>query len=169
MQFIHAKEGEYPEIYSAMQQNFCLDEIRDYSDFLSALRNVNYNVYHIVNDDIHVGFIGVWNLTDCAFVEHFVVYEQYRNRGLGGAAIEQFGKMRSGIILESEPPVTNIQRRRIAFYERHNFKINECEYFQSSYRVGGNDVKLLLLSYPVLIKNVKATIKEIYHIVYGKE
>jgi hypothetical protein len=82
MQFILAKEGEYPEIYSAMQQNFCLDEIRDYADFLSALRNVNYNVYHIVS---------------------------------------------------------------------------------------GNEVKLLLLSYPALLTNVAATVKEIYRIVYGKE
>jgi len=73
------------------------------------------------------------------------------------------------VILEVEEPFTDVAKKRIAFYERLNFRISEQEYYQPPYSVGKNRVKMLLMSYPEkLDPNKFTTIKnKIYQTVYS--
>lgn len=157
---------EMPEIYAAMQQNFISDELRDYRAAMAVLDDGRYGVYHIVSDGVRLGFICIWNLKSAAFVEHFVIYEPYRGKGVGGEAIDcvcgKFGK----VILEVEKPEDDVKRRRIAFYQRHGFAINPQPYAQPAYRPDSAWVPMHLMSFPAAADNFGELVSELYEAVY---
>jgi hypothetical protein len=53
----------------------------------------------------------------------------------------------NNMILEVEPPVDDISRKRISFYERHGFRRNKYfNYRQPSYAYGLPEVEMELMS-----------------------
>lgn len=169
MQLIRADKGELKDIYAQMQKNFIPDEVRDYSDVERLHGNGKYAVYHIEENGEKIGFMGVWTLTGFAFLEHFVVYENFRNGGNGGKALDLLKEKFGAVVLEAEPPQEPMQIRRVKFYERHGMCLNPQEYWQPPYRESGNACNLKIMSYPRPLSNFKGTVKKIYKEVYGRE
>ncbi len=169
MQFTKTDKKEMPAIYAAMQENFVSDELRDYESALAVLDDERYGVYRITEDGSEVGFICLWSLGEVTFVEHFVIYSDYRGKGVGGRAIdfvcEKFGK----VILEVEKPEDEIKRRRIAFYERHGFTVNPQPYSQPAYRSDSERVPMRLMSFPCALEDFDGTVKRLYDAVYHVE
>lgn len=168
MDFIKIKKEEFDAVYRAMQSSFVLDEIRDPGDALAVLENEAYSIYHIVEQGERIGFISLWDLGDFIFAEHFVIYEPFRNQGYGGRAIDAVTKRFGEVVLEAEPPETEIAARRLAFYHRHGFVSNDVAYLQPSYRHGGNDVPLVLMSYRRFLPQPQSVVAKIYNTVYQK-
>jgi len=160
---------EFDFIYKELEKNFIRDERRDYFEARAVLDNESYSVYHIIDGEDKIGFITLWKLSGFTFAEHFVIYEEYRNRGYGGIALRLIEDQFKKIVLECEAPVTDMQKRRFAFYERNGFYKNDTEYIQPSYRKDGCGVSLLLMSYPTRLSDVEASISDIYKTVYKKE
>ncbi len=169
-----AEKGDFEAIFGAMQASFPHEELRDARAALAVFDDPAYTVYHLVSDGVRVGFLTVWMLDGFAFGEHFVIYESYRNRGLGGIAIDaataRFGRM----ILEAEHPTTDIAARRLGFYRRHGFFVNPQPYLQPAYHEGEDDVPLALLSYPASLTDVEfdravtRIYANVYHRAYSK-
>ncbi len=91
-----------------------------------------------------------------------------RNGAYGSRTVELIkSTYNKPVILESEHGVTDIQKRRLGFYERLGFKINDYDYIQPSYH-GGEGVPLKILSYPALLSKtefeefVKITKENVY-------
>ena len=168
MDFVKVKKEEFDAIYQAMQSSFILDEIRDYRDALAVLENEAYSIYHIVEQGERIGFISLWDLGDFIFAEHFVIYEPFRNQGYGGRAIDAVTERFGEVVLEAEPPETEIATRRLAFYHRHGFVSNDVAYLQPSYRQGGNAVPLVLMSYRRFLPQPQSVVAKIYNTVYQK-
>lgn len=166
-----AEKGEFAAIWAEMQQNFPREELRDEVDALAVFDDPAYTVYHLVKNENRVGFITLWMLDRFVFGEHFVIYKAYRNRGLGGEAIDAVTEQVGSMILEAEHPVTEIAARRLGFYRRHGFAINTQPYFQPSYHAGEEDVPLALLSYPEQLDDsaFACAVLEIYAKVYKRE
>lgn len=158
---------DFPWIYKEMENSFIKEEIRDFEDAKKILENPRYSVYHIEYDGENIGFITVWELSDILFVEHFAVYEKYRNMGFGKAAIELFCTLHENVFLEAEPPNTDIASRRINFYKRCGFCVNEFPYMQPSYRGSGGEIELVIMSYGQVLPCPEKTVKELYKTVYG--
>lgn len=154
-----------PFIYSQMESNFIRDEIRDYADALSVFENNKYTVYLLRENGETVGFMCVWNLSDLTFLEHFVVYENFRGRGYGAKALELLKNSCPILVLECEPPESASQQRRMDFYKRHGMIVNEQDYWQPSYRPNGEKCYLKLMS-SAKLSNFNAAVKEIYKEVY---
>ena len=169
MRLILSKKEDLAQIYKQMQENFCLDEIRDVSQAESVYANEKYRIYHLCENEEKVGFIAIWEFEDFAFIEHFVTYANYRNKGLGAKALEVVKQQYSQVILEVEPPEEEMSIRRFAFYQRQGFVPNDYFYMQPSYREKGNEVRLILMSYPCCLSDIKEKVKTIYREVYGKE
>lgn len=165
MELIKAKLSDLPNIYSQMEQNFIHDEIRDYEDALKVFENKKYTVYHVVRCGIKVGFMCVWTLHGFSFLEHFVIYSEYRGQGYGGMALELLKEKSLALVLECELPESDMQRRRMEFYKRHGMYVNEREYWQPSYRADGERCYLRLVSTGRL-EDFDKTVKEIYTEVY---
>ncbi len=168
MEFVRAKKEDLPAIYAQMQDSFIIDEIRDYSDIV-RLYGDNYSIEHIINDGKKVGFMGLWKIEKYTFLEHFVIYKDYRNRNLGGQALELLQKKTKFLLLESDPPIEPIAIRRINFYLRHGMKLNQQDYYQPPYRKTGNACYMKLMSYPDPLPDFDNVAEKIYNIVYGTD
>ena len=72
-----------------------------------------------------------------------------RNGGLGDrmvkAFLERFGKP---FFIEVEPPEDELTRRRIGFYERNGFVLNDYDYVQPSLGEGKEPVPLRIMTWP---------------------
>ncbi len=169
MQLINVQMSEFHEIYSEMEKNFVLEERRDFEPAYELLKRPEYHLYHIVCQEQKVGFMAIWSLDGFGFIEHFVIYGQYRNCGYGSEALacarEQFHRL----VLEVEPPEDELRARRIAFYERNGFRQNDIPYVQPPFRSGESGVELILMSCPAVLRNYEDVVAQIYRRVYGTE
>lgn len=165
MELVKAAFSDMPFIYSQMEKNFIRDEIRDYEDAAAVFANEKYTVYHISENGDDVGFMCVWSLSGFSFLEHFVVYEQYRGKGYGGRALELLKAQCRMLILECEPPESPDQKRRWDFYVRHGMIGNKPDYWQPSYRKNGQRCYLKLMSSGELT-SFSGVVKELYTEVY---
>lgn len=162
-----ADRSDFDAIYRQMEANFIQEEIRDRADALAVMENPAYALYHLVRDGVRVGFLSIWHFDEIRFAEHFVVYEEYRNQGLGGDAVEAAVKAFGPIVLEAELPDTPMAARRLGFYRRHGFIQNEIPYRQPSYRKDGEGVPLVLLSSGAPLADPQNTVRLLYERVYG--
>ena len=157
----------FDAFYAALEAGFDLSERRDREDALRVLDTPEYSVLEIYVEGETVGFITYWALDGFTFLEHFVMLEQYRNRGYGREVLEILKSKFPRMVLEAEPPTEEIKRRRLAFYGRAGFCKNDKPYLQPSYRKGGETVPLIIMSYPDVIEDFDGAVKKIYSTVYG--
>lgn len=74
-------------MYEQMQANFIVDELRDYDDIVRLFGH-NYYILHIMLDKTKVEIMGLWQVGDYKYLEHVVIYEQFRNNGIARQALE---------------------------------------------------------------------------------
>jgi len=90
------------------------------------------------------------------YIEHLATEPKFRGNGYGKMILEHFiSKNCDFIILEVEMPSNSINKRRIAFFERLQFKLNAHFYEQLPMQKGGAPVQLQLMTYPDEITNAK--------------
>ena len=168
MELIKAKAEDFEVIYSEMEKSFVREEIRDRARAREVMDEENYVIYHVTDDDTRVGFITIWELSGFAFAEHFVTYEEFRNKGYGKEALKMIEEKYKKVVLEVEPPEDGIKKRRIAFYKRQGFFENAQPYIQPPYRDEDEGVPLIIMSYPAKLSDFEAHVTEIYGRVYNK-
>ena len=166
MELIKAKAEDFSLIYSDMEKSFVREEIRDRDAARAGMTNEKYSVYHVTDGGTRVGFMTVWKLSGFLFLEHFVTYEAFRNKGYGTAALKLLKEKSELIILEAEPPIEDMQKRRSGYYKRNGFSENDFPYTQPPYRDGDEGVELVLMSYPKKLSDVDSFVEEIYREVY---
>ena len=162
-----ATHSDFDRIYAEMEANFVPEERRDRDEAYALLNCPAYTVYHVTDGEKQVGFVTVWELEDFAFIEHFVTYPAFRNQGYGARALELLKQRFDTIVLEVEPPIAQMQARRIAFYRRCGFVLNNYPYRQPAYRAGGTGVELILMSYPNALEDCEQAVRLIYERVYA--
>ena len=140
-----ATDADFKEIYGQMKKNFIPEEIRDEREAFEILNNPDYTLLHIIKNSTRVGFISLWTLKLSTFIEHLVIYEEYRNSGIGAKALAALSEVKDSLVLEAEHPISDIQKRRIGFYTRCGFSVIDEDYVQPPYREGDDGVPLLLL------------------------
>ena len=89
MDIIKATLSDFDIIFSEIEKNFIPDERRDYADALRLFKKGKYEIIQFLTDGKKVGFITVWHVSDFVFAEHFVIFEKYRNKGLGAEALDK--------------------------------------------------------------------------------
>lgn len=160
--------NEFDEMYAIMEKSFPLDEYRPYKEQKALFENKYYSVY-IEKENMIKGFIAVWNFSDFLFVEHFAVNPDYRNQGIGAQILKKVATaFEKPLCLEVEPPENEITRRRVGFYERNGFFLNEYPYVQPPISKGKNPVPLMLMSSGKLLSETEFHIikQRLYRDVY---
>mgnify|MGYP004470010155 CR=1 FL=1 len=97
------------------------------------------------------GLLLCWENDDFVYVEHFCILPELRGRGLGERALAGLCAQGKSVILEIDPPVDEISRRRRGFYERCGFVENGFDYVHLPYRPDTPGHKLVIMSYPAQI------------------
>ncbi len=143
------EKNDFDLVYDIMEKSFPSDEIRPYNEQKELFDKARYCVYAEYESDAHIeGFIAVWEFDDFVFIEHFAVSPENRNGGLGAKILNELTHMTDKrACLEVEPPKSKIQIRRISFYERNGFYLNDYEYFQPPISKGKNIVPLMIMTH----------------------
>ena len=136
-------------IWEIYNNSFPDDEIRNLKQQMELMDNPLYHLEPYYADETLAGFIASWKFPDFTFIEHLAVASTLRGRGLGSLLMLDFiNRNAAPIILEVEPPLTPLQKRRIEFYRNLGFYFNPYNYFQPPLSKDKNVVHLFLMSYP---------------------
>lgn len=153
-------------IYFAYVKTFREDERRDKDQFLDLLENPDCYIFGVRNEENQVGYVILWEFENYHFLEHFEVFDEFRNLKLGSEILTVLKEKFGNIILESELKSLNeMAERRINFYLRNGFSIISEDYIQPSYGTGKNSISLYLLS-NFAIENVKKLESDLHSKVY---
>ena len=136
--------GRVEKIYNA---SFPEVERRAFSLVLDLLRkDGRFRMYALLNNNEYVGFINSWRFDSFSYVEHFAIDESARNGGIGAKAMSLFLESQDcPVVLEVELPTDDMSKRRIGFYERLGFVLDDHKYFQPPYRVGEGFLEMRIM------------------------
>lgn len=172
MELKKADIGEFEKIYELMERAFPYEERRDKNEARDCFLNDRFSAFKIEDGGDFAGFLTAWEFEKFVFFEHLAVLPEKRNSGIGSLAVEEAKKYYSGktLVLEVEKPLSDITKRRVAFYERHGFKNNGVFYEQPSYH-NESPVELDLMSCPEKLSKEELedfllkTRKEVYKVI----
>lgn len=146
--------AEFELVYPILEEAFPVTELRVKQAQQDLLQKELYRLYQIVDDKQELaGVIAAWELADdFVYIEHFAICPEKRNGGFGGRVLEEFVKWYGkNVVLEVELPEDDLTQRRIGFYERHGFVMNEYPYLQPPMRKGQDFLPLRLMTKPYRI------------------
>lgn len=126
-----------------------------------------YHILGVYNKECLLGFLSFWELGEWTFGEHFAISPSARGNGIGAEVMRQSLSTHPQLILEVEPPTTDIAKRRVAFYERLGFKLWSIPYLQPPYREGDTPTPLRLMTSGV--KPTEGLIRTIHEVVYQQK
>lgn len=156
------------KIFSRYEKTFPENERRSKEQFLDLAENPDAYVLLINNEDETIGYCVIWELDGFYFLEHFEVFEEFRNQKFGEQILEALKEKFEKLILETEPDfLSEIAARRVGFYQRNGFEIIDKDYTQPSYGEGKSSLHLFLMS-NFLPENLEQNIENIYGVVYQK-
>ena len=142
-------DEKFDRFYELLEKSLPRVEFRDKNRQKNLLNIKIYKILFCSVDENCVAALAFWHLDDAVFVEHFVVDKKYRGKGIGTKMLEFFKEQtKSNVILEVELPYNEMNKRRIAFYERNGFCYNDFEYYQIPLNKGDEPLPLKIMSYP---------------------
>jgi len=144
--------AEAAEIY---RHSFPRKERRSEEDFLRALGDPAFRADGIWLDERLAGILYHWHYDDRHYVEHLAVSPALRGQRIGSRALTAFCRGKR-VILEIDPPETEIAMRRKRFYEHIGFVANPQEYIHPSFGAPAEAHRLVLMSYPTALENDEA-------------
>lgn len=160
-------KNEIDDVYQLFENSFVPAELRPYQWFVDLYNSNKFKIYIEKQEQTILGAIIVWEFNDFAYLENFAVNQEIRGQGLGGKILEEIKNIYADvtIVLEVEKVYDELSKRRIEFYQRHDFKLNPWIYIQPPLRQESSDVKLHLMSYlgnldEERYRNIKETLFE---------
>ena len=135
------------------EDSFPALERRSFDDLLTLLTCPDMHLCALVSAEQPVGFIIYWHWPDIdvVFIEHFAIDPARRGQQLGQQALATILEIKATyFFLETELPTDDIQQRRIRFYERQGFVVNEFAYAQPPYQRENPAIPMKLLSIPAI-------------------
>lgn len=145
-------EALFDEAWRLCESAFPVMERRELSLHRQLLNHPLYRPDVAVSEGRVVGLLFSWNFGSCRFVEHLAVDAQRRGNGLGRRMMHEYLSRGAGpVVLEVELPTDDESRRRIGFYQRLGFMLNDFDYRQLPMRRGGVWVDLKVMSAPGLL------------------
>lgn len=91
---------------------------------------------------------GVWDVDGMLYIEHLCTVPRLRGQGIGAAVLQMLKDEQKTVMLEIEPPVDELTRRRKTFYERCGFGYDPHIHEHPPYREGQKGHILNVMAYP---------------------
>ena len=143
------EDPHFAEFWKIYSSSFPLSERRNPDQQTSIFKNQDYQLEVYLLDNHAIGFIAHWKAKEFVFIEHFAIASEVRNKGFGNAILKEFieGNI-VPVILEIEPPMDDLTRRRLKFYEYLGFIWNDHLHYQPPYHPEDQPLKFEILTYP---------------------
>lgn len=109
--------------------------------------NPLFHANALLDNGFFAGLLTYWEFPRFIYIEHLATEPQIRGRGIGAKALAALENVKNlPVVLEVEPPVDDITRRRIGFYQRNGFVLWEkSPYLQPPYEPGYQPLSLYLM------------------------
>jgi len=163
-------DNYFKKAWELYEDSFPSEERRLLIDQSRIFQDDNYHFDILVDNTHFIGFILWWDFETHRYIEHFATSVEQRNKGIGKLILSKFidGNDKQ-ILLEVELPISSISERRIKFYERVGFKLNQHYYEIPSPKEGQSPLQLLLMSYPKIIskKEVEMFVEKYHPIIFN--
>ncbi|PWJ39179.1 GNAT family N-acetyltransferase [Sediminitomix flava] len=146
------EHDHFQKAWQLYEDAFPIDEKRELGLQKEIIKNPKYHFDVIFDEDDFVGFLLWWEFESFRYIEHLATLSVHRGKGYGKQIVKQFiSESEDVIILEVDLPKDEVSKRRINFYERIDFKLNQYPYKQLPLRKGGEYVDMLLMSSPQIL------------------
>lgn len=169
---MNSTKFEFNDIFELMQEAFPKNEYRNYNKQKELLENPHYKIIPYFGENNRLlAFAAIWEFEQFSFVEHIAVSKLCRGMGIGSKIMNDIiQKANTDVVLEIEPPNDEIGTKRLHFYEKLGFKLNEYQYLQLPLNENDTPTPLKILSYPQKLPKSKFEDykKILYANVYGK-
>lgn len=141
----------FDRAFALYESAFPRKERRDRTEQARVLNKDAYHVDFVMKNSEFQGIMLYWETDDFIFLEHFTTLPEVRGNGIGTSALGLLKAKGKTVLLEIEPPVDELTRRRFAFYQRNGFHMTPHYHIQAKYHLGDEDLQLNILSYPTAI------------------
>lgn len=170
-EFIDMDEKYFDSFFNILKNSLPTNEIRDYLSQKNLLSKNNYKPLMFKENDEILAIMATWDFEDFIFIEHLAVDTKLRGKGVGTELIKNYlNKHKKNIFLEVETPNSDVSKKRVLFYEKLGFYLNNFSYFQPPLNPNDSHLKLNIMSYSKCItekefdKYKKIIYKEVYNI-----
>lgn len=162
----------FDKVFKLMKESFPEEEYREYERQKELLNIPMYSlITKLDKNDNLLGLLSSWKIGEFNFIEHLAINPSTRGKGIGSEMLVNFIKNSTHpIILEVELPNNEMSIRRIRFYEKLGFILNDFEYYQMPLRKECKPIEMKLMSYPnsLDIHEFERVKEAIYETVYSK-
>ena len=151
MHFVRLATTERPEYDKALalyRESFPYHEQREARSQDDILSDEEYRFELVYDKDIFAGLLLCWETDAFVYVEHFCIFPELRGRSYGSQTLHLLAQCGKTIILEIDPPVDEVSRRRKGFYERCGFVANPFPHVHPPYHPGNHGHALVVMSAP---------------------
>ena len=168
-----ADNAEIQEAITLYTAAFPSCERREVPDWLKCIAhkaNEPFTLWGIFQDELFAGFISSWDFGNFVYCEHFAVKQAIRGAGIGAKTMsllkENVGER--PLVLEVETPDNEMAIRRIGFYQRQGFVVDQTTYMQPPYRKEDEwfELKLMTTNPTFLATHFEEVKRAIYQNVY---
>lgn len=162
-------DNYFHEAWELYENAFPLEERRLLDAQASVMKKPNYHFNIMIDEKQLIGFLLWWDFETYRYIDHFATSELLRNKGFGKLILQKFMDSNDKlIVLEVDLPNSTINQRRIKFYERIGFKLNQHYYEVPPVKEGQSPLQLMLMSYPTLLsaKDIEQFIKICHPIIF---
>lgn len=139
---------KFDEVFSIMKNSFPQEEMRNYAGQKALLDRDDYFIKTYVHENKVAGFCAYYKFDDFVYIEHLACNPEVRGLGIGTKLVQEvIGEDENRVvILEVEPPVDEVTKRRVRFYEKLGFVLNPHYHFQPSLNDGMDGLELKIMS-----------------------
>jgi len=148
-QIKNADDPHFDEFWKIYSASFPLNERRESDQQADVFKKPEYQVDIYLSDNHVIGFIAYWTTTNFIYIEHLAIAPEVRSEGFGSAILKPFIEREPiPVILEIEPIIIDLTRRRLKFYESLGFVPNDHLHYQPPYHTSDQPLHLVILTYP---------------------
>ena len=140
---------KFDDVFKIMERSFPVEEMRCYEGQKALLERDDYKIKMYTHEEKVAGFCAYYELDGVLYIEHLAANPEVRGLGIGTKLVEEIlSETEEIVILEVEPPVDEITKRRIRFYEKLGFHLNPHYHFQPPLNKDTEGVELKMMSFP---------------------
>lgn len=157
----------FEKLWKLYHSSFPSAEKKSKKQVVASLKKNQFYFYAIYDKEL-IGFISLWKFKEFSFIEYFAIYSKFRNKGYGKKIIKQL--LKRNFVLEIEPPIDKITKRRINFYKTLGFHLNTYNYIQPALAKNKQPFHGKIMSYPKKLNTIEyKKIKDtLYRVVYNE-
>ena len=144
-------DSTHPLYHRAMDLyhgSFPTHELREASSQKRILEDDEYHFTLVCDEGAFVGLVLYWEWETNIYIEHLCTLPEVRNKGYGRRVLSMLEEAHKTLILEIDPPVDELSRRRKGFYERCGFAENPYEHIHPPYHWGNSGHELVVMTWP---------------------